>query len=236
MPHESMRSPSVRCLVCRDARIVQVDQGQEGSATPIARYERAGSLPARALIACPACAGQLAEPVDHFGDLAHLPHQAAAVAAARNLALGDNPIGLFTLTGGYGSGKSTIAETMCRTLKSRGLTVRAYTAKELKDAMYRSFSEGTYSAWLTSLKRTRALFVDELDSIRWADQHVEETMSDLLDTRYREARVTLTILAGANLSAVPGRILSRMRQHGIHDLGGTDLRAQEDAAVWDRGE
>lgn len=230
------RLEPVRCVVCQDARIVQVDADQHSGATPIARYERAGSLPARVLIACPACAGRLTEPRDHFQDLEAYDHQRVAVTAAHDFALSNNPVGLFTLTGNYGSGKTTIAAAICDTLTSRGVKVRTATAKELKDAMYRSFSEGTYSAWLTSLKRTRALFVDELDSIRWADQHVEETMSDLLDTRYREARVTLTILAGANLSAVPGRILSRMRQHGIHDLGGTDLRAQEDAAVWDRGE
>lgn len=232
------RAEPVRCVVCQDARTLVATEGEQGRAAVLASYPAAGSAPARVLVACPACASGAATPTNYLDDLDVYQHQRAAVGVARDLALADAPSGWLVLTGGYGSGKSTIAAAALRTLRSRGLTVRSFTAAELKDAMYGAFRSGDYSGWLASLKRSRGLCVDELDSVSWGNAQVEEMLSELINARYSQAATTVTILITADLGAVPGRIRSRMAQFRPLDLGPTDLRQADDAwaGAWNRGE
>lgn len=212
---------------------MDADEAQNQRLTPLASYG------ANVIVACPVCARITLTPAtDYFIRLDRYPQQADAIDRARAVALSDNPAGWLILTGNYGSGKSTILNALCRTLASRGLHARFYTAPALRQAMYDAMREETMGAWLASLKRTRVLAIDELDAVKWSDQNVEETMSELLNARYQATRATLTVLAGADLGAVPGRIKSRMSEFGISDLGKTDLRGADDTAtaVWDRGE
>jgi len=218
----------VRCLVCCDARIVQCTEGEQGIYAVIARYDSLSQgAPARVLIECPACARGMSHPLDCFMDLQVHEHQRKAVARARAIALSSNPVGWLVLTGGYGTGKSTVLDALCDTLRSRGLHPRICTAPEFRQSMYDARREYGLSAWLASIKRTRVLAIDELDSVKWSDQDLEESLSELLNARYQAARTTLTMLAGADLGAVPGRIKSRMAEFGILDLGKTDLRAAD---------
>jgi chromosomal replication initiation ATPase DnaA len=214
--------------------------GEEGRAHILARFPAAGSMGATVLIACPSCqGGAQRHPVNHLDRLEIYAPQGVAFDFARDFALDNQPHGWLCLTGGYGAGKSTIAQATAKTLTSRGVTVRCYTAGELKDAMYEGFRSGNYSGWLASLKRARALLIDELDTINWTKPDVEEMFSELINARYESRHSTVTILVAATekFMRLPGRIRSRIGQAGLYDLGQIDLRLSDaHAGVWDTGE
>jgi DNA replication protein DnaC len=195
------------------------------------------------LIACPSCqGGQQRTAVNYLDRLDEVKAQAAAIDIARDFALDNRPHGWLVLTGGYGAGKSYIAKAVSDTLASRGVPVRRFTATALKDAMYQGFRSGDYSGWLASLKRARALLIDELDTVNWEKADVREMLFELINSRYESRQSTATILIAAKegLLRLPGNVRSRFAQAGEIDLGSFDLRPayQDDrhAGAWDTGE
>lgn len=233
-PGGMQRREPVKCVVCQDAGVLIALRGDQGTARIIASNpDPLGVGPDRLLIKCPQCGTGNAAPVNHFARLEQYPHQIEAIAAAKELALANQPTGWLVLVGGYGSGKSTLALATARTLQSRGVHIRTYTAAELKDEMFSGFRSGNYGAWLRSLKEARGLLIDELDSVKWGNEQVEEMFSELINARYSQAARNLTILVSADVAALPGRIQSRMAHYGPYDLGEIDLRQPD---PWGRGD
>jgi ABC-type glutathione transport system ATPase component len=220
------------CAACNSSGKVLIDfqEAQKMRAVIIQTYSDS------ALCKCPHCSKEQLRPaINYLSRLDRYPHQAAAITSAEEIALSDYPAGWLVLSGNYGSGKTTIAEAMIRTLASRGLHTETLTVPGIRQQIYSSFRTRTTEELVLSLKRMRVLLIDEMDAAKWSDSELEELLSEVLNARYQAANSKLTILCGAHFNTVPGRIRSRMSEFGIFDLGEIDLRAPT-GSPWDRGE
>jgi len=209
---------------------------------------------ASVLVACPRCpAGQARAaawsglpPEAHGVRLAQLrtfPAQRPAIAAI--LGMLADPSGWLTLSGGYGTGKTTLLYATLNQFAAQGIYGRYTTAPDLLDHLrdaIRDQDGHAHSAHLERLQAVPVLAVDELDKYR-ATPYAEEIIFKLFDHRYRERRTLITLI-GYNRERgdrIPPFLASRIRdgRFQLIQLDGPDLRpavTDDPAAVWAREE
>lgn len=189
------------------------------------------------LFPCPACNMQAMDSACGLKDHERLVtlHQIAAAnrpgtmrmkAAAQKFI--DAPYGFLSIHGNYGNGKTTALMAIVNAVIEKGIEARYLTAADLLAYMRETFNtESKVSDYdrLHELAKIPVLCIDEMDKLR-DTQYSREIQQELINLRYRDARILGTVLAwngGLNDLPFPA-IVSRAQEFTIVFNTDTDLR------------
>lgn len=137
--------------------------------------------------------------------------------------------GIVTLTGGPGTGKSTLL--MCAVNQARESNVTAVytTVTDLLDYLRQAYAPNTdlnFDARWDTLIRCEVLALDELDEFNTTPWAMERFLR-LIDERWRAMDRCLTLCAtNARLNSLPEKVASRLRDGRAHvaEMKGVDMR------------
>jgi len=143
----------------------------------------------------------------------------------------ENRRGMVTLTGGPGTGKSTLLFCAVNALREAHIPSVYTTVTDLFDYLRSAFNpnqppaESFAHRW-ELLIDVKVLALDELDEFS-ATPWAEERFQRLIDERWRSLDEKLTLLAtNVNLDRLPQKVASRLRdgRSAIVQMGGRDMR------------
>lgn len=167
--------------------------------------------------------------VDYIRDM--IGKENALSAAYNLLAQCPEPVGVITLFGDYGRGKTGLLKSLTAQFTLAGVTARYCRAadmlSEIRGTYGENTSEDTEQAILNRVGSVRFLAVDEVDRIPSTDWAMS-TMMLILDTRYARRDRCATVIATNQhpdeLGQQWGYLSSRLRDGVRVPIGGDDLR------------
>lgn len=134
--------------------------------------------------------------------------------------------GLLTLTGGYGTGKTTLIQVACNHFHDIGLSAAYITAYELTQEFQAAARDDTDPRALARLVALLAdiplLVIDEIDKAVRTDFQ-RDSVFELLDRRYKCRESRATILA-CNTLPQDSAFSSRLNEYPVVQMGNVSLR------------
>ncbi len=219
------RNP-VKCVTCRDTGYIRADVD--------IHHPDFGKM-----TACPKCNRDIliaqsglypTELGISLGDIStrNRPGAAAMVKAAQRFIDGGF-VGMFSIFGGYGNGKTTTLKAIASAAIKTGIEVRYMTMKDVMDYAREAFESqqagDSDAGRINRIARTRLLIIDELDKVR-DSKYTAEVQTHLFDARYRRAAELGTVLAwngDKNSIGLPW-VISRLSEYPQVENKDADMR------------
>lgn len=135
-----------------------------------------------------------------------------------------DPRGWLVLQGNVGTGKTHLAYAIAGAVLGRGGDVYAQTTPDLLDTLRSGYKDGTYDAWMDTLKNVGLLVLDDLGTESHPDSGwVDQALFQIVNHRYskRLPMVVTTNLSVPEAKRMDARLVSRMLDGANREDGWT---------------
>lgn len=144
----------------------------------------------------------------------------------------DDPVGMLTIYGNNGTGKTTVLMGIIRAMLSQSVQAVYMTASDLlsylKDGFGMDYDD---RARLDKIGRVQVLAIDEFQMVNWSNEWTEQVVTDLLNRRcaanQRGSTFGTVMAQDQGLDVLPYRIESRMKSGVIVRNDDPDFRDRD---------
>ncbi len=155
------------------------------------------------------------QPQQTFENFKKLPGTAQALEAAKAFAGGTSDFIWLLIYGGYGNGKTHLANAVALVLNQRGIDARYFDCGALWAMLRAKIDDGGLESELTIIQDVHALILDDFNPRTDKDHPWEsDVIERILQHRYREQLPTM-MTSNRDLKELPPRVVSRFNDKSM---------------------